>query len=103
MIIDSHVHLCEPPHSQDKLKNKMADEKILELDVMQTDVSVGCLLRDMDACEIDRALVMAFSDWISNESLSLPIRLTQVSSLWQDHTYAGFPKNFAEVSAAVPR
>ena len=34
---------------------------------------------------------------------SVPIRLTQASSLWQDSAYAGFPKNFTGVSAAVPR
>ena len=40
MIIDSHVHLCEPPQSQEKLKIKLADGKVLEPDVMQMDASI---------------------------------------------------------------
>lgn len=74
MIIDSHVHLCEPPHNQDKLSLKMADGRVLNLDVTRADASVDRLLRDMDECQVDQALVMAIIDWVSNESLSELVR-----------------------------
>ncbi len=74
MIIDSHVHLCEPPHNQDKLSIKMADGNVFNLSVTRTDASVDHLLRDMEECQVDQALVMPIIDWVSNESLSELVR-----------------------------
>jgi len=74
MIIDSHVHYCEPPNNQDKLSLEMADGNVVKLDVTRADSSVDRLLRDMDECQVDQALVMPLGDWVSNESLSEMVR-----------------------------
>jgi len=77
LIVDSHVHICEPPYTQDKLSIKMADGTIIDLGVSRADMSVDCLLHDMDECNVDRALAVAFSGIVSNEFLSKVVQVNQ--------------------------
>jgi len=69
LIIDSHVHICEPPYTQDKLYLKIADGTVLDMELTRADNSVDRLLQDMDECHINKALIMA-NEFTSNEFLS---------------------------------
>lgn len=73
LIIDSHVHICESPYTQDKISIKTADETVIDYTETRSDLSVDRLLQDMDECHVDRALVMAFH-FASNEFLSKAVK-----------------------------
>ncbi len=71
MIIDSHVHLAEPPYKRNKwfIKGTDGTENIIPLQE-DADLSVDSLISDMNKNHIDKALVVACSGIISNENLS---------------------------------
>ena len=71
MIIDSHVHLAEPPYKRDKWFIESSDGTKFNIPLKEdTDVSVNSLVSDMKENKIDKSLVVACSGMISNENLS---------------------------------
>lgn len=74
LIIDSHVHLCEPPYNKDKLSLKIADGTVISLPFIRADISVDRLLHDMDEYHINKSLVVAFPGIASNEFVSKVVK-----------------------------
>ena len=70
MIIDGHVHICEPPYTQERASMKTIDGPPFTLPVKRADLSVNLLLHDMDEHQVDKAIVMAFPGILSNKFLS---------------------------------
>jgi hypothetical protein len=70
LIIDGHVHICEPPYTQDKLTVKIADGTTIGWNNLRADASAERLLHDMDESRVDRAIIMGLSGVVSNEFLS---------------------------------
>jgi len=71
MIVDSHVHIAEPPYNRDKWASTGPDgtEYIIPLS-KELSPSVDCLLSDMQENQIDKSLAVAFSGVMSNQHLS---------------------------------
>jgi predicted TIM-barrel fold metal-dependent hydrolase len=74
MIIDGHVHICEPPYTQEKAHVNIVDGRPLAMPVKKADFTADILLRDMDKHHIDKAVIMAFPGLLSNEFLSKVVR-----------------------------
>ncbi|MCJ7634006.1 amidohydrolase family protein [Candidatus Bathyarchaeota archaeon] len=71
MIIDSHVHMSEPPYERSDWSIKLADGTDVSLGLGEgVDLSVNHLLHDMDECHVEKALVVAVSGVLSNKFLS---------------------------------
>ena len=70
MIIDSHVHLCGPPHNQESAQISIVEGGTFTLPFKRGECTMELLLEDMDRRGVDMALVMGFPEMISNEHLS---------------------------------
>jgi len=70
MIIDGHVHVCEPPYTQEKACVNVVGGSPLALPIKKADFTADILLRDMDKNHIQKAVVMAFPGLLSNEFLA---------------------------------
>jgi len=71
MIIDSHLHVCEPPCQRSRWSVPLADGSEATLPLPEgADLSVDRLLRDMDALHIEKAVANAFPGMLSNQFLS---------------------------------
>ncbi|MHA2029978.1 MAG: amidohydrolase family protein [Candidatus Kariarchaeaceae archaeon] len=71
MIIDSHVHVGEPPTKKRHWNTNFSNGKVLEIDWGEDiDMSSDRLIEDMNQMQIDKSLVMAFPGWVSNEYLA---------------------------------
>ena len=75
MIIDSHVHLSDPPYSHDILSFEIADGSVIDTSMERADFTVERLLSDMDDYNIEKALVMAMPGMLSNDTLSEIIKV----------------------------
>ncbi|MEE8354412.1 MAG: amidohydrolase family protein [Candidatus Bathyarchaeia archaeon] len=69
MIVDSHVHICEPPHNGSRLSRKNIDGSRVQWSDTRGDAAVGRLIEAMDGNGIDRALIMGLEGIVSNEYL----------------------------------
>ncbi|MHA1802071.1 MAG: amidohydrolase family protein [Candidatus Heimdallarchaeaceae archaeon] len=92
MIVDSHVHLAEPPYKRNKwfIKGVDGTENIIPLSA-DTDLSTQSLISDMKINHIGKALVVACSGMISNEELSKVVKSHSkqiIGFAWVD-----YPKN----------
>jgi len=74
MIIDGHVHVCEPPYTQEKAHVNVVGGRPLTMPVKKADFTAEILLRDMDKHHIDKAVIMAFPGLLSNEFLSKVVK-----------------------------
>lgn len=74
MIIDSHVHVCGPPYSEDTLSFHVYDGRVIPISKTRTKCSPDSLLRDMDECNIDIAFISVLEGWTTNEELSKIIK-----------------------------
>ena len=70
MIVDSHVHLCGPPLNSEPMIISYPDGGSFNIGVERQACSIEHLLEDMDAKGIDKALVMAFPETITNHELA---------------------------------
>lgn len=75
MIIDGHIHISEQPPVDGTVSFKLADGSDLSVKLDEgADLSVNRLLRDMDECHVNQALVMAVAGLASNEFLSKVVK-----------------------------
>ncbi|UCG30957.1 MAG: amidohydrolase [candidate division WOR-3 bacterium] len=74
MIIDGHVHICEPPYTQEKACVNIVGGRPMAMPVKKADFTADILLRDMDKHRINKAVIMAFPGLLSNEFLSKVIK-----------------------------
>ena len=69
MIIDSHVHICEPPHDGSRLSRTNIDGSRVQWSDTRADAALDRLIEAMDGNGIDRALIMGLEGIVSNEYL----------------------------------
>lgn len=69
-IIDSHVHVFEPSYNDEKSRITTADGRVLELPFLRRNCCPDCLLRDMEAAGIDKAVVVALEGQVTTEALA---------------------------------
>lgn len=71
MIIDCHTHIGEPPAKRRVWNALFSNGEKLHMDMGdEIDMSIDNLLSDMDHQKIERAFVMSFPGWASNEHLA---------------------------------
>jgi len=70
MIIDSHTHLSGPPFNNEPIVISYPDGGSFNIGVERQACKIEHMLEDMDAREIDKALVMGFPEMITNQELS---------------------------------
>ena len=86
MIVDSHVHICEPPHDNSRLLRKNIDGSRVQWSDTRADAAVDRLIEAMDGNGIDGALIMGLEGVVPNEYLgrwSPPIRGLRASPGWR--------------------
>ena len=69
MIVDSHVHICEPPHDGSRLSRTNIDGSRVQWSDTRGDAALDRLIEAMDGNGIDRALIMGLEGIVSNEHL----------------------------------
>jgi predicted TIM-barrel fold metal-dependent hydrolase len=69
MIVDSHVHICEPPHDDSRLTRTNIDGSQVQWSGTRADAALDRLVEAMDGNGIDRALIMGLEGIVSNEYL----------------------------------
>ncbi len=69
MIIDSHVHICEPPHDDSRLSRINIDGSRVQWGGTRGDAALDRLIEAMDGNGIDKALIMGLEGIVSNEHL----------------------------------
>jgi len=69
MIVDSHVHICEPPHDGTVLSRVNIDGSHVQWSGTRADAAVDRLLEALDENGIDKALIMGLEGIVSNEYL----------------------------------
>lgn len=74
MIVDSHVHICEPPHDRTVLARVNIDGSHVQWGGTRAEATVDRLLEAMDENGIDRALIMGLEGIVSNENLGEIVR-----------------------------
>jgi len=76
MIIDSHVHMSEPPYKRSSWPVRQADGTDFYLGLGEgADLSANQLLHDMDECHVEKVFAVAFPGFLSNKFLSEVILL----------------------------
>jgi predicted TIM-barrel fold metal-dependent hydrolase len=58
MIIDSHVHICQPPHDDSRLSRTNIDGSRVQWSDTRADAALDRLIEAMDGNGIDKALIM---------------------------------------------
>lgn len=74
MIIDSHVHLLEPPYNDEIISLTLANGTTLNMGIPRTELSPDKLLESMNQNDVDKAVIVACIDWLDNNNLSRIIK-----------------------------
>jgi predicted TIM-barrel fold metal-dependent hydrolase len=69
MIVDSHVHICEPPLDGSSLSRVNIDGSRVQWGGTRADAALDRLIEAMDGNGVDRALIMGLEGIVSNEYL----------------------------------
>jgi predicted TIM-barrel fold metal-dependent hydrolase len=69
MIVDCHVHICEPPHNNSPLSRTNIDGSKVTWSGTRSDASYEKLNQVMDENRIDHAIIMGLEGIVSNEHL----------------------------------
>jgi len=103
MIIDSHVHVSEHGTLDRNIEVKIADgTKTLTLPFLHSSLSVNRLLESMDEFHVDKALIMSFTGFSSNEFVSKVIKEHPkkfIGFAWVDNP--NLPSSIRELEKAV--
>ena len=74
MIIDSHVHLLGPPYNEENAVMPLGNGSSVNFGTTRSKVSPEMLIKSMDENKIDKSIVVAVSNLISNENLNEVIK-----------------------------
>jgi predicted TIM-barrel fold metal-dependent hydrolase len=70
MIIDSHVHLLEPPYSDEIVTLTLSNGTNFNLGISRNELSPEKLIESMNQNKIDKAIIVAVLEWLDNTNLS---------------------------------
>jgi predicted TIM-barrel fold metal-dependent hydrolase len=70
MIVDSHVHLLGPPHNENSSIMQLGNGSTINFGIPRSTVTAENLITSMEKNNIDKAIIVAVSNLISNEDLS---------------------------------
>ena len=101
MIVDCHVHICEPPHDGTVLSRVNIDGSHVQWSGTRAEAAVDRLLEAMDSNGIEKSLIMGLEGIVSNEHLGEVVRRNRRLEGFAWVTDPKNPQSIGELEVAV--